>query len=239
MPRKSKSWQHSLVKQALEAHGLNKVTFSLNGELTTVATNDYCIYDYLSPHLSSQKRDEPVAVRGIYDAWCTSCRQAEALWLKLATSEPGLQDSPSRGVDGCDPSGGTNPGKPLSPYRILPCAASLADDEWNCPYMPRQGGMYLHTRKGGMFYNGAASRPVAKSEIRQSKAAQEAMDYEWQRLVDKDCFDFNTAFPSTELTSLARSGKRKKCHIGLVFGICVEKDIQHSGGGRKSRFKGR
>ena len=27
MPRKSKSWQHSFVKKALEAHGLNKVDF--------------------------------------------------------------------------------------------------------------------------------------------------------------------------------------------------------------------
>ena len=100
MPRKSKTWQHSFVKQALEAHGLNKVTFSLNGELTTVATNDYCIHDYLSPHLSSRKRDEPVATAGILRAWCDSCRQAEALWLKLATSTPGLEDSPIRGVDG-------------------------------------------------------------------------------------------------------------------------------------------
>ena len=40
MPRKSKTWQHRLVKQALEAHGLNKVSFSLNGELTTIANND-------------------------------------------------------------------------------------------------------------------------------------------------------------------------------------------------------
>ena len=158
----------------------------------------------------------------------------------MATSDPGLKGSPSRGAEGCDPSGGINPGKPLDPYRILPCAAASAADKWDCPYMPRQGGMYLHTRKGGMFcFNGAASRPVTKSEIRNTKLAQEAMDYEWQRLIDKNCFDFGTVFPSAELTHLARTGKRKKCHFGLVFGICVEKDIQHSGGGRKTRFKGR
>ena len=129
MPRKSKSWQHSFVKQALEAHGLNKVTFSLNGELTSVATNDYCVLDYLSPHLSGRERDEPVAVRGIYDAWCSSCRQAEAPWLKLATSTPGLEDSPNAGVDGGYLSGGADSWKPMSSYRLLPCSAAVADDE--------------------------------------------------------------------------------------------------------------
>ena len=99
--------------------------------------------------------------------------------------------------------------------------------------------MYLHTRKGGMFcYNGAASRPVTKSEVRSNKAAQDAMDFEWQRLVDKGCFDFTEVYPSAELTASARAGKRKKCHIGLVFGICVEKDIQQSGKTRV-HFKGR
>ena len=68
MPRKSKTWQHRLVKEALEMHGLNKVSFSLNCELTTVATNDYCIHDYLCPHLSSRERDTPVAASGILKA---------------------------------------------------------------------------------------------------------------------------------------------------------------------------
>ena len=131
-------------------HGLNKVSFSLNGELTTVATNDYCIHDYLCPHLSSRERDTPFAASGILKAWKQSCHQAEVLWAKLITSAPGLKEPTKRRVEDACLSRGQIPGKPLSSYRILPCTAAMADDSWNCPYMPRQGGNYLHTRKGGM-----------------------------------------------------------------------------------------
>ena len=117
--------------------------------------------------------------------------------MKLATSTPGLEGSPTRGADGAYLSGGLDPGNPMSSYRLLPCTAAMAKDQWDCPYMPRQGGMYQHTRKGGMFcYNGAASRPVTKSEIRCNDEAQIAMDYEWKRLVDKGCFDFSCVFPA-------------------------------------------
>ena len=115
--------------------------------------------------------------------------------MKLAASTPGLEGSPTRGADDAYLSGGLIPGNPLSSYRILPCTAAMAEDSWNCPYMPRQGGNYLHTRKGGMFcYNDAASRPVPKSEIRLKEEAQKAMDFEWKRLVDKKCFDFSCVF---------------------------------------------
>ena len=153
MPRNSKLWQHSVVCQALEAHGFDKVTFSLSEELITVATSDSHFLDHLSPHLFCRKRVKPVALVGTFYAWCSSCLLAEALWVKLATFYTRALGSPIRGgVDGGDPSGGTNPGKPLCPYRLLPCLAVMADNTWNCPYMPRQGGMSLHTHVGGMSY---------------------------------------------------------------------------------------
>ena len=142
-------------------HWLNQVSFSLNGELTTVATNDYCIHDYLCPHLSSRERDTPVAASGILKAWKQSCHQAEVLWAKPITSAPGLTEPTKRGVDDAYLSGGQIPGKPLSPYRILPCSAALAEDQWNCPFMPKQAKAYPHSRKGYSFaYKAAASRPV-------------------------------------------------------------------------------
>ena len=41
---------------------------------------------------------------------------------------------------------------------VLPCAASLADDKWRCPYMTRQASPYRHTRRDGhhFVYNAAA-----------------------------------------------------------------------------------
>ena len=144
--------------------------------------------------------------------------QAGAFWSRATAAALGLAGFHSE-ADEVDLQGGL-PGDPMRPYRLLPCTAAMAKDKWDCPYMPHQGGNYLHTRKSGWFcYNGAASRPVTRAEIRTESQAQEAMDFEWQRLVDKGCFDFKCVFDSHKLTALARAGKRKKCHIGLVFGI--------------------
>ena len=49
------------------------------------------------------------------------------------------------------------------------------------------------------------------------------MDEVWARLDRPPCFDYTEVFESKELRALSRSGRRKPCHIGLVFGICVEK----------------
>ena len=76
------------------------------------------------------------------------------------------------------------------------------------------------------MYNAAASRPVPRSEIDEKGIdgkPRKAMDDEWQKLKDRECFDFDEVFESRKLTALSRAGKRKPCHIGLVFGICVEK----------------
>ena len=77
--------------------------------------------------------------------------------------------------------------------------------------MPRQFGPYRHTpRKGHSFlYNAAASRTVARSEVRAAGKdgdPQKAMDDEWARLVDQGCFDFEEVLESWELTGASRAG---------------------------------
>ena len=115
--------------------------------------------------------------------------------------------------------------------------------------MPRQNGNYRHTPRRNRFsyvYNAAASRPVPKSEIREGGKegpAQKALDDEWKRLDDQGCFDWSEIFESWHLTALSRTGKRKPCHIGLVFGICVEKAYLHTDpkdpNSKHRRYKGR
>ena len=68
------------------------------------------------------------------------------------------------------------------------------------------------------------------------------MDVEWQRLKDHGCFDFREVYSSYDLTAEARAGNRKPCHIGLVFGICVEKAYHLKRGDPNfhlRKFKGR
>ena len=123
----------------------------------------------------------------------------------------------------------------------------MAQDKWDCPYMPRQSGTYHHTHhsRHSFVHNAAAFRPVLRSEIRaagKDGAPQKAMDHEWARLLKQGCFDFSEVFETRELTAQARSGKRKPCHIGLVFGICVEKAYLHKEGDPNfhlRKFKGR
>ena len=76
----------------------------------------------------------------------------------------GLDDLDREVTD--DTSKGGELGNPRDPYRVLPCAATLADDEWQCLYMPRQAGPYRHTHRDGhhFVYNAAASRPVIETK---------------------------------------------------------------------------
>ena len=102
------------------------------------------------------------------------------------------------------------------------------DIDQSFPKMPRQAGLYHHTRRKGhhFLYNAAASRPVSKKEIDEKGLdgkPRKAMDAEWNKLLERKCFNFDEYFESKDLCRLCQDGKRKKCHIGLVFGICVEK----------------
>ena len=87
-----------------------------------------------------------------------------------------------------------------------------------------------------------ASRPVPRSEVKQKGPEgepQKAMDDEWGLLIEQKCFDFLDFGESWEVTARSRSGKRKPCHIGLVFGICVEKAYHLKKSDKRRRYKGR
>ena len=117
-------------------------------------------------------------------------------------------DRPDEGLID-DTSMGGKPRKRCDPrYSELPCTAAMAQDKWDCPYMPRQRGTYCHTQhsRHSFVYNAAASRPVPKSEIRaagRDGAPQKAMDLEWARLDRQGCFDYTEVFESWELTDQA------------------------------------
>ena len=86
MPRKCKAWKDEGVKLALESFGLYKVSFDLNGEKTTVATNDESIREYLNPHhspsIDTKESSDPSTKFSdvMCAAWQKSCEEAEALY---------------------------------------------------------------------------------------------------------------------------------------------------------------
>ena len=57
--------------------------------------------------------------------------------------------------------------------------------------------------------------------------------------IDRGCLNFKEVFEIKVLTVAARNGERKPCHIGLVFGICVEKSYHLEENGERRRYKGR
>ena len=65
------------------------------------------------------------------------------------------------------------------------------------------------------------------------------MDEEWEKLKRQKCFNLKEVFESKDLTAAARAGLRKPCHIGLVFGICVEKAYHLAENDERRRYKGR
>ena len=72
------------------------------------------------------------------------------------------------------------------------------------------------------------ARPVPKSEVREKPKAQEAMRKEWQRLWEKDVFGAYSPADICEWSEVAAEARKlgKECHMGIVFGIMVEKNSQ-------------
>ena len=123
----------------------------------------------------------------------------------------------------------------------VPMASAVLQDEWTSPYMPRQAHAYPHSPhiREHFPYNAAASRPVNKAEISKEPKAQQSMKTEFEKLLKAGTFDFSDVHEAGKLMSAARDGRRKKIHIGLVFGICVEKVIQLPECDPNRKFKGR
>ena len=100
-------------------------------------------------------------------AWQKSCEEAEALYNETLSRVLGLYDQLTT-VDSVSEEGGV-PSDRSDPYRILPISAAGLSINQEFPQMPRQAGLYRHTKRKGLhiLYNAAASRPVSRSEIKE------------------------------------------------------------------------
>ena len=86
--------------------------------------------------------------------------------------------------------------------------------------------------------NSLVARPVNKREIRANPKAQEALDLEWNKLVKKDAWLYDTVTEWKEVSNKAKKSG-EKVHVGKVFEICVEKGSELPQGDKLRKFKGR
>ena len=86
--------------------------------------------------------------------------------------------------------------------------------------------------------NTLVARPVGKKEIGANLKAQQALDVEWEKLVKKKAWQYETV---SEWKVIADRAKKtgKKVHVGKVFEICVEKGSELPEGDKLRKFKGR
>ena len=73
-------------------------------------------------------------------------------------------------------------------------------------------------------FNACVARPVSKKELFATPAALEARDKEWQKLIDKPAWDFNTVQPRKKVMERAkREGIR--VHFSSPMDLC---HVKHS-----------
>ena len=82
------------------------------------------------------------------------------------------------------------------------------------------------------------ARPVNKKEIRANPKAQESPDVEWNKLVKKTAWLYDSVQEWSKVSDGAKK-KGKKVHVGKVFEICVEKGSELPEGHKLRKFKGR
>eukprot|EP00435_Cladocopium_sp_Y103_P015059 s2440_g3.t1 len=93
-------------------------------------------------------------------------------------------------------------------------------------------------RSGEKIINTLVARPVNKKEIRSNPKAQESLDIEWNKLVKKTAWLYDTVSEWNTISTDAKK-KGKKVHVGKVFEICVEKGSELPEGHKLRKFKGR
>ena len=91
---------------------------------------------------------------------------------------------------------------------------------------------------GEKIINTLVARPVNKKEIRANPKAQESLDIEWNKLVKKTAWLYDTVQEWSKVSDGAKK-KGKKVHVGKVFEICVEKGSELPEGHKLRKFKGR
>ena len=131
------------------------------------------------------------------------------------------------------------------PGTVAMTCPEIPDEDF--PPMPiRVQNPYHHRDKIGIpqcsydlrTINSLVARPVNKREIKANPKAQEALDLEWNKLVKKDAWLYNTVTEWKDVSNKARKSG-EKVHVGKVFEICVEKGSELPVGDKLRKFKGR
>ena len=142
-----------------------------------------------------------------------------------------------------------NQAKKASGEATLPASPAVVDDP-DVPSMPTCPATFVHRQKTPEIdhlhvYNACVARPVGKREIRDTPAAEAALQAEWSKLRQAPRGDgtFGAWDESKvrEWRDVAAESRRtgKKAHIGRIFEICVEKGSELPKGHKGRKFKGR
>ena len=83
------------------------------------------------------------------------------------------------------------------------------------------------------------AQPVSRKVLRSNKKAQEAVAKEWKRLWQKGAFEAYSAFDVREWSDVAREARvtGKEVHMGIVFGIMVQKHAELPDSDERKQFK--
>ena len=110
-----------------------------------------------------------------------------------------------------------------------------------CNYNPqrrREKMVRVTIHSGERIINTLVARPVNRKEIRANPKAQAALDVEWEKLVKKSAWLYDTVEEWSKISSGAKKSG-KKVHVGKVFEICVGKGSELPEGHKLRKFKGR
>ncbi len=126
---------------------------------------------------------------------------------------------------------------------LVPAMPTVADDKSN-DFKSNFSDIvdhHKHRKKGTprrFPFNALVARPVNKKEIERTPKAQEAMNNEWKRLIDKHVWDMSVVRDMSDVASEAKN-KNKEIQFGWLFGICVEKNSELPTNNPARKFKGR
>ena len=133
----------------------------------------------------------------------------------------------------------------LSTAEDVPGKSNSRPHDTLTPVMPCcafTGSMWKHRKKWAVQspFSGLAlvARPVKAKEIASDSAAKAAMDAEWSSLRAMKTWEEDKVREWSDVCEEARrTGTRN--HVGMVFGICVEKGSDLPRGDPSRKFKGR
>ena len=106
-------------------------------------------------------------------------------------------------------------------------------DNMHCPKIHASNKVSRH-----IVSNSLVARPVNRKEIKSNPKAQEALDIEWNKLVKKTAWLYDTVSEWHDISQKAKKSGNK-VHVGKVFEICVEKGSELPITSKLRKFKGR